>query len=111
MPANNAARENRCDIAATISDGVILGFNFRHEQTPRLSARYIRCLERYCRITFDTIRDGAYTAAIEAGADLTQAKLLAGHKVGMLDHYIRRNPKMVADCCSAIEAHYFPEPV
>lgn len=58
-------------------------------------------------VTFDTIRDGAYSAAIEAGADLTQAKLLAGHKVGMPDHYIRRNPRMVEDCCAAIEAHYF----
>ncbi len=61
-------------------------------------------------VNFDCIRDGAYSAAIEAGADLTHAKLLAGHKIGMPDHYIRRNPKMVADCCAAIEAHYFPAP-
>lgn len=58
-------------------------------------------------VSFDTIRDGAYSAAIEAGADLTQAKLLAGHKVGMADHYVRRNSKMVSDCCEAIESHFF----
>lgn len=34
-------------------------------------------------------------------------KLLAGHPVGMADHYVKRNPKMVATCCAAIEQHYF----
>lgn len=41
----------------------------------------------------------------------TQAKLLAGHKVGMPDHYVRRNPKMVENCCRAIERHFFAKPV
>ncbi len=59
-------------------------------------------------VSFDTIRDGAYTAAIEGGADLLHAKLLAGHAVGMTDQYVRRNPKMVADACEAIEKLYFP---
>lgn len=58
-------------------------------------------------IQFAHIRDGAETAAIEGGADLTQAKLLAGHRVGISDHYVRRNPKMVADACEAIERHYW----
>jgi integrase len=56
------------------------------------------------------IRDGAYTAAIEGGADVLHAQILAGHKTGVKDNYIRRNPKMVADACQAIERHYFPEP-
>lgn len=46
-------------------------------------------------------------AAIEGGADITKARLLAGHKVGISDHYIKRNPKMVEDVCIAIEKHYF----
>ncbi len=53
------------------------------------------------------IRDGAYTAAIEGGADAHHAMLLAGHATGMKDAYVRRNPKMVADACAAIEQAYF----
>lgn len=55
------------------------------------------------------IRDGAYTAAITGGADANQAMLLAGHRTGMKDAYVRRNPKMVADACAAIEAAYFDD--
>lgn len=58
-------------------------------------------------VCFDTIRDGGYTAAIEGGASETHAKLLAGHSVRMSDQYVRRNPKMVADACEAIERSYF----
>ena len=54
------------------------------------------------------IRDGAYTAAVEQGGeDWVHAKIVAGHSVGMPDDYVRRNPKMVADACAAIEKHYF----
>ena len=54
------------------------------------------------------VRDGAYSAAIEGGASETIAKILAGHKIsGMSDAYIKRNPKMVAEACEAIEQHYF----
>ena len=55
----------------------------------------------------EDLRDGAYTAAIQAGADLTKARLLAGHATGISDHYVKRNPMMVADACAAIERHYF----
>ncbi len=60
------------------------------------------------KVRFDHIRDGAETAAIEGGADVTHAKLLAGHAIsGMTDKYVKRNPKMVADACEAIKGHYF----
>ncbi len=58
-------------------------------------------------VKFDNIRDGAYTAAVEGGADVNQAKMLAGHRVGISDHYLKRNPSMVADACRAIEERYF----
>lgn len=58
-------------------------------------------------IKISDIRDGAYSAAVAGGADLTHAKLLAGHQTGMSDYYVRRNPRMVADACRAIELHYF----
>lgn len=59
-------------------------------------------------VNFDTIRDGAYTAAIEGGATEIQAKLLAGHTVRMSDQYVRRNPRMVLAACEAIYNKYFP---
>ena len=55
-------------------------------------------------------RDGAYTAAIESGADLQKAKLLAGHSTGISDHYAKRRPAMVSDTVCAIEAAYFGTP-
>ncbi len=58
-------------------------------------------------VTFDSIRDGAYTAIIEAGFDLQTAKLVAGHGTGMSDAYVRRGPRMVAQACEAIEVAYF----
>lgn len=58
-------------------------------------------------VEFAHIRDGAYSAAVEGGADVVHAQILAGHKTGVQDHYIRRNPRMVADACDAIEKHYF----
>lgn len=54
-------------------------------------------------------RDGAYTTAIEWGADLTLAKLLGGHGTGISDHYAKRRPKMVAEVCAAIEREYFDD--
>lgn len=53
-----------------------------------------------------SLKDGAYTAAVEAGIPIDQVKLLAGHQLGISDHYIRRAPWMVRDACEAIRAHY-----
>lgn len=79
--------------------------------TAKAAGRIVIQLRRKAKlpesVCFDTIRDGGYTAAIEGGASETHAKLLAGHSVRMSDHYVRRNPKMVADACEAIERHYF----
>lgn len=59
-------------------------------------------------VTFENFRDSAQTAAIEGGASSDKIKLLAGHAIGgMSDDYIRRNPRMVAEACAAIERHYF----
>jgi len=58
-------------------------------------------------VTFDRVRDGNYSAAIEGGADLTEAKLIAGHACGIPDHYIKHAPKMVAKASAAIEVFYF----
>lgn len=58
-------------------------------------------------VTFEGLRDGAYTVAI--AVDAHHAKLLAGHKTGESDKYVLRqadNPKIIA-CCEAIERHYF----
>lgn len=60
-------------------------------------------------LEFNQIRDGAYTAAIEGGAEPMHAQILAGHRTGIKDSYVKRNPKMVADACASIEKHYFPD--
>ncbi len=60
-------------------------------------------------VTFGMIRDGAYTAAIRGGADVNQAKMLAGHSVGISDCYLKRDPQMVTGACAAIEQAYFGE--
>lgn len=60
------------------------------------------------QIDFNQIRDGAYTAAVNAhGVTEKEAKLLAGHKLaGESDKYALRNPNGVAAACAAIERHY-----
>jgi len=77
-----------------------IGRNFRRR---RADAKIPESVE------FAQIRDGAETAAIEGGAELTEARMLAGHRTGVSDHYVKRNPRMVANACKAIEAHYFPK--
>ena len=55
----------------------------------------------------EDFRDGAYTAAIDSGAELITAQLLAGHATGIADHYVMRKPTMVGEVCEAIERVYF----
>ena len=57
--------------------------------------------------TFSQIRDGAYTAAIRGGADITTVRMIAGHATGMSDAYVMRGGEMVKGACRAIEARYF----
>ena len=59
-------------------------------------------------LQFAHIRDGAYSAAFNApGVGEKEAKVLAGHRTGMTDHYVTRSPSVVAAACTAIERHYF----
>jgi hypothetical protein len=57
-------------------------------------------------VQFSQIRDSSYTAAVEAGISLDVWKMLAGHAVGISDHYIQRRPAMVAAACEAIRVAY-----
>jgi hypothetical protein len=57
-------------------------------------------------VTFAQIRDAAFTTACRVSLD--QARVLAGHRLpGAVDHYVLRDPQMVADACAAIRAAYF----
>lgn len=59
-------------------------------------------------VKFADVRDGSYTAAAEAkGVQFEHARILAGHRTGMSDHYLKRNPKIVAEACAAVERAYF----
>lgn len=58
-------------------------------------------------VCFEHLRDGAYTAAVEAdGVSLIHAEVLAGHRVGVPDHYIARRPQLVAAACEAVWHRY-----
>jgi integrase len=53
------------------------------------------------------LRDGAFTEAVQGqGVQFNHAQILAGHRSGMADHYVRRNPKMVAEACEAVRKAY-----
>jgi integrase len=58
-------------------------------------------------VTMDMFRDGAFTAAIQGGHNPIHADILAGHQSGMKDHYVRRNPQIVAHVCEVVEKAYF----
>jgi integrase len=60
-------------------------------------------------VTFGNIRDAAYTTAVQAGVQFQTVQMLAGHRNGMSDHYVKRSAFQVADACKAIEKYYFGE--
>jgi len=88
---------------------------FLNEAGSRCRARNIANAYRNLRtdvnlpdtVWFAHIRDGAYTAAIEGGADALQAEILAGHRTGIKDAYLKRKPEMVANACKAVHKYYF----
>lgn len=72
--------------------------------------RLLREAAGLAHVQFSWIRDAAYTTAIEGGADIVHAKLLAGHEIGGdADAYVARKPTMVRDATDAIWAAYGQE--
>jgi integrase len=63
--------------------------------------------EAAVEVTSSQLRDGAYTAAVEANVTSSLCQLLVGHRSGIADHYVKRKPKMVAPACEAIHRAYF----
>jgi len=59
------------------------------------------------KATASQLRDGAYTAAVEAKVSFDLCRLLAGHRCGIADKYVKRQPGMVAPACLAVYEHYF----
>jgi hypothetical protein len=58
--------------------------------------------------TSSQLRDGAYTAAVEANVTSNLCQLLVGHRSGIADHSVKRKPTMVAPACEAIRTLYGP---
>lgn len=57
-------------------------------------------------VTFDCLRDGAYTAACQ-GTEEKWARVLAGHRShGLQDNYVLRNPEIVRPACEAVYRAY-----
>jgi integrase len=71
-----------------------------------LRFRTLREAAKVEHVTSSQMRDGAYTAAVEAGVTSDICRVLVGHRSGMLDHYVKRAPKQVAPACEAIRARY-----
>jgi integrase len=57
-------------------------------------------------VNFNQIRDGAFTAACTTGVDSRDADILAGHRCGMADAYVLRNPGRTKAAVNAIREHY-----
>jgi integrase len=57
-------------------------------------------------VKFAHVRDGAYTAACQS-APYDIARILGGHRCGMADHYVKRNPKLVSPACDGVRKEYF----
>jgi integrase len=57
-------------------------------------------------VTSSQLRDGAYTACVEANITSSLCQLLVGHRSGIADHYVKRKPAMVAPACEAVHRHY-----
>ncbi len=62
-------------------------------------------------VTGSQPRDGAATAAAEANVNSDLCKILRGHACGIDDHYVKRNPKMVAPACGAVQTKYMSDTV
>jgi integrase len=87
-----------------ITSGTKMQHNY---QTLYQSFHELRGKVELADVQFAQLRDGAYTAAVEAGIPLDTCRLLAGHATGISDHYVKRRPQMVAEACAAIEKAYF----
>ena len=96
-------------------DGIVSPFlteATRQAHNANTITKYYRALRTAAgasdKVRFAHIRDGGYTAACSArGVDAATAQVLAGHRAGMKDHYVKRNPFMVEHACQAIEKTYF----
>jgi integrase len=53
------------------------------------------------------LRDGAATAAAAANVSSEVCNLYRGHRCGIGDHYVKRNPLMVQPATDAVYTHYF----
>lgn len=71
-----------------------------------LRFRNLREAAKVEHVISSQIRDGAYTAAVEANVSESLCKPLAGHRSGISDHYLKRKPSMVAPACEAVRARY-----
>lgn len=60
-------------------------------------------------VTFDSLRDAAYSAAAHGTTDERIARVLAGHKAaGLQDNYVLRNPEIARPACDAVYQTFGP---
>lgn len=66
--------------------------------------RYRDAAKLPATLTFGTIRDASFTTACRVSLD--QARMLAGQRCGVADHYLRRSPGLVKEACAAIAKEF-----
>ena len=60
------------------------------------------------KVKAEQFRDGALTAASDAGVPENVCRVYEGHRAdGVKDHYVKRNPKFVRPATDAVYKHYF----
>ncbi len=83
------------------------GTRFNTNTLTNKFAKWRRWNEVDASVKFDSLRDGAYTAAIAAGVSFPLCQLLAGHRLsGETDAYVARNPGIVRPACDAVRVAY-----
>jgi hypothetical protein len=97
-----------------LSDSLFVTEATRQPHNANTIGKYFRTLREEAgvpeTVKFMHIRDGAYTAGCETeGVQYEHVRVLAGHRTGMSDRYVKRNPKLVASVCAAIRREYGTE--
>ena len=99
--------QNALDEIAKNGNGIFISKSGNMLTTAGANKRYKK-LQRRAGVdaTASQLRDGAYSAAVAANVTTSLCQVLVGHRSGMADHYVLRQPQMVAPACDAIHAAY-----
>ena len=98
----------RCDDDAYVFHSALSGRPHTDNTVRKLFANLRKRVGLGKEVQFADLRDGSFTAAVAGeGVEFQHARVLAGHRSGIADAYVLRNPAMTTKACIAVEKHYF----